>query len=84
MKYYLIEVTTMKDETISQAIQAKETLDKAIMDFHSSLASAMANENTQHAMRMIVDENGMVMRQENQAIPEPPTTPEDIFKEEAG
>jgi hypothetical protein len=81
-KYFLLEATELLDGTTAQAVWAYDDLNTAVMTFHQSLASAMANENVKHAMRLVVDGNGMPFRTENwdrpvEPEPEPEPEPEE-------
>lgn len=61
--YYLIEITTTGDG-VAKAIWDKNTLDDAYMQLHQTFASAMANQNVQNCMCMVIDNKGVTMRHE--------------------
>lgn len=61
--YYLIEITTTS-EGVAKAITEKNDLNSAYMQFHQTLASAMANESVQSCLCMVINEKGATMRHE--------------------
>lgn len=59
--YYLIEISTT-NEGVAKAIWDRETLDLATMQLHQTLASAMANENVQSCLCMVINSKGDTQR----------------------
>jgi len=67
--FFLIDITTTKDGQIAKALWDYPDLDTAVMNFHQSIASAMANENVVSFLRQIIDEAGITYRQEHYETP---------------
>ena len=60
MKFYLIEISNLKDGTEPKAVWAKDNYDTAQMQYHQTLASAMANQNVVSCLCQIIDGKGKV------------------------
>jgi len=72
--FYLNQITTDKDGVTAKALFDYETNDAAVISLHQTMASAMSNDNVNHAMCMIFTDAGIVLKQENwdrPAEPEP-------------
>ena len=61
---YFIEITNLKDGTTPMAIYSKDSYEAAQMQFHQTLASAMANENVLSCLVTIMGGTGVVSKQE--------------------
>ena len=58
MKYYLIDITFLSDETNPIGIFAYEGYNVACSAFYSTVSSKYANENVEKAVIKLVDWNG--------------------------
>lgn len=66
--YYFIEISNVTNGT-AKAITEKPGLQEAEMQFHQTLASAMANPDVSSCMVMIIDSRGAVQRYEYRERP---------------
>ncbi|MBO7667766.1 MAG: hypothetical protein J6T26_04820 [Firmicutes bacterium] len=58
--FYVIEITIVSG-TAAKAVWDKESLEAAKMQFHQTLASAMANPNVSSCLCMVIDGRGAVI-----------------------
>ena len=63
--YYLDQITIDKEGVTSKALFDYPTYDEAVIVLHQTMAYAMSNENVDHAMCMIFNEAGTVLKLEN-------------------
>ena len=63
-KYYLISIQYVNDGTNPCSIFAYDSREGALGAYHSTLASNYNNPNLIQFLCMVIDENGMVIRQE--------------------
>ena len=63
-KYYLNQITTDKEGITAKSLFDYETFDEAVIVLHQVMASAMSNENVNHALCMIFNEAGTVLKVE--------------------
>lgn len=80
--FYLNQITTDKDGVTAKALFDYATQDEAVLVLHQVLASAMANQDVIHALCMIFNEAGTVLKSECwdrpiEPEPEPEPTPEE-------
>lgn len=64
MKYFVIEATSVNNGAIAKAITEKDTRDEALMVYHQTRASALANTNVTYSLCEVVDESGNVIIKE--------------------
>lgn len=57
MKYFVVEVTTVKGQT-AQALWAHDTLEEAKSHFHSIMSSAYVNPDLTYALCMVINDKG--------------------------
>ena len=69
-QYFMIDITTTSDGQTSKALWDYSDFDTAVMNFHQSIASAMANENVVSLLRQIIDGSGIMLKQEHWVRPE--------------
>jgi len=58
--FYVIEITTVSG-TPAKAIWDKDSLEAAKMQYHQTLASAMANQNASSCLCEVIDGRGTVI-----------------------
>lgn len=64
MKYFIIEATSVNNGAIAKAITEKDTREEALMVYHQTRASALANPNVTYSLCEVVDESGTVVIKE--------------------
>lgn len=64
MKYFVIEATSVNNGAIAKAITEKDTRDEALMVYHQTRASALANTNVTYSLCEVIDESGNVVIKE--------------------
>lgn len=70
--YFMVEITTKKSGEVVKALWDYPDLDTAVMNFHNSIASAMANAEVSSFLRMVIDESGIQFRHEFWQVPAEP------------
>ena len=75
MKYYVIEITTLQDNTEIPGIFAHETPQAALSAFHSTLASKLADANVKACYCGVMTSGGAIVRQERFGETEEPIIP---------
>lgn len=64
MKYFVIEATSVNNGAIAKAITEKDTREEALMVYHQTRASALANTNVTYSLCEVIDESGYVVIKE--------------------
>ena len=64
MKYFVVEATSVNNGAIAKAITEKDTRDEALMVYHQTRASALANTNVTYSLCEVIDESGNVVIKE--------------------
>lgn len=64
MKYFIIEATSVNNGAIAKAITEKDTREEALMVYHQTRASALANTNVTYSLCEVIDESGNVVIKE--------------------
>lgn len=64
MKYFVIEATSVNNGAIAKAITEKDTREEALMVYHQTRASALANTNVTYSLCEVIDESGTVVIKE--------------------
>jgi len=64
MKYFVIEATSVNNGAIAKAITEKDTREEALMVYHQTRASALANTNVTYSLCEVIDESGNVVIKE--------------------
>ena len=67
MKYYLEEITTLKDGKTAVSITEKESKDIAISTLHRAMASAIVNEDVVRIHVEAKDDKGFIFKVDNYA-----------------
>lgn len=64
MKYFVIEATSVNNGAIAKAITEKDTREEALMVYHQTRASALANTNVTYSLCEVIDEAGNILIKE--------------------
>ena len=64
MKYFIIEATSVNNGAIAKAITEKDTREEALMVYHQTRASALANTNVTYSLCEVIDEAGNILIKE--------------------
>ena len=64
MKYFVIEATSVNNGAIAKAITEKDTREEALMVYHQTRASALANSNVTYSLCEVIDEAGNILIKE--------------------
>lgn len=64
MKYFVIEATSVNNGAIAKAITEKDTREEALMVYHQTRASALANTNVTYSLCEVIDESGNIVIKE--------------------
>lgn len=64
MKYFIIEATSVNNGAIAKAITEKDTREEALMVYHQTRASALANTNVTYSLCEVIDESGNIVIKE--------------------
>jgi len=65
MKYFVLEATSVNNGAIAKAITEKDTRDEALMVYHQTRASALANTNVTYSLCEVIDEAGNILIKES-------------------
>ena len=64
MKYFVIEATSVNNGAIAKAITEKDTREEALMVYHQTRASTLANANVTYSLCEVIDEAGNILIKE--------------------
>ena len=64
MKYFVVEATSVNNGAIAKAITEKDTREEALMVYHQTRASALANSNVTYSLCEVIDEAGNILIKE--------------------
>lgn len=76
MKYFVLEIEVMKDGSIARAISEAQEKEKAISQFHQTLASAVITDNVESVYCEVKDLYGNMVLKELNIKTQPEPTPE--------
>lgn len=67
--YFLVQIKINKNGSVDKGTSSYDTLNDAIIQLHTSMASAMSKEDTKKCTCVILDENGITMKSEFYEVP---------------